>query len=181
MKSLNCSWWYTLLVNVRPIIAHRYLGIFGLPHFIYNIIFADRKLYNERRKSFWKTKNLEEICQWFNLNYEYKADLLHGFFDHDNSELEFFTTFGDCDDAALYACRALKKLGYNAKRIYMVNNTKGMQSGHVDCIVQYDAYNFMIFDYAKPIYGNTVEECMEQLCNRWYARNNYRNVQWIVK
>jgi len=175
----NCTWWFTVLYWIRPVIAHRYFGIFGFWFFLYYFLFRNRDRYNKLYGQYREIRNTIGLIDWFKKNYKYKYDLLKGFFDHDNSKYEFFTDFGDCDDAALYARDKLREFGINAHIIYMIDNTRGMQSGHFDCIYQFEC-QYVLFNYADPICGTSVQDCMDRLCKKWYAED-LSKVQWITK
>ena len=165
-KSSNCPWWFTLFFRIRPIIANRYVGLFGVWFFVWFALFRNRTIYKERRSAWKKISSVKELVDWCNKYYKYKADMVSGAIDHDNSEYEFFTTNGDCDDIALYAKIKLRQLGYKANRVMMMDTSKGMVSSHFDCIFKTDD-GYGIFDYGKPKYGNSIQECMDILCKSW--------------
>ena len=89
-----------------------------------------------------------------------------GMLDHENSKLEFFQKFGDCDDVSLYSCKKLKELGYEAKRVWMSGKIPFM-SFHFDCLVKLGENNYMLFNYGRFVYGKDLEDCMKKLGDSW--------------
>jgi len=180
MKSKNCPLWYRVFVWLRPIIAHRYVGLFGVWFFIWYALFRKREVYRKKYNQYKEIKCIDMLIDWFDDNYTYNNDPLFGAIDHDNSEYEFFSSNGDCEDVAFYARGKLREFGYKAERIYMVDLSKGMSSSHVDCIYRNED-GYFLFDYASPIYGVSIQECVDKLCERWYSRSSSDRVVWCTK
>jgi len=118
-----------------------------------------RKRYKSNKKSYDEIKTLEELQDWFRLKYRYSSDVWNGLADHDNSQLEFFIKFGDCDDMAFYAKKKLNELGYNTKRVYMM---RWKYNGHADCFFTSNN-EICLFNYGYIKKGNSLEECIAQL------------------
>ena len=91
-----------------------------------------------------------------------------GILDHDNSEVEFFTIFGDCDDQAYYSKKKLKELGYKPIR-YIMCPKLFSKNYHFDCLFKIDG-KYALFNYGSLIHGNTLKECFENLQSLWKGK-----------
>lgn len=184
----NSNWWW-FVFNVLRWIPQI---LFSILPFIFNLIYAalSRKTYKERKAKWLKAQESYDNLIAFMLNdYHYHGDPLAGFFDHDSSWFEWIMNFGDCDDAALYGKKALKKLGFEAYRIGIMglkynkrvidqktNTVKEKMvnrlSAHFDCLwVTRDSEgnitDVYLLNYGKVVHGKTVDETINNLSNTW--------------
>ena len=166
--------------------------LFSFLPFIFNMINAglSRKTYKDHKAKWDKAqKSYDDLISFMLNDYHYHGDPLAGFFDHDSSWFEWIMKYGDCDDAALYGKRALKKLGYEAYRIgimglkyrkkYVDKTTNTIKekivnklSAHFDCLwVSRDQNNKIkevyLLNYGKVISGKTVDEVIDDLSDTW--------------
>jgi hypothetical protein len=162
---------YKLAIKLRPIWAHRYFGIIGFwfcAYYLFLFIKDFKKPYFQERDRIWQSYftciTISELKAWFRDEYKYHADAGGGAFDHDNSPFEAFIRFGDCDDAAMFAMRKLRKLGYKARRVYFID-AKDVKQNHVDCVFETKVglgtvYN--LWNYGKVL-GAVSEDFLPEL------------------
>lgn len=112
----------TLYFIIHHFIRPVWSLIFNIPITLYFLIIYlssrhNREGWNENKKNYENLKTVDDLVKWFRDEYYYTSDPLGGAIDHDSTSLEFFSRFGDCDSAALYGVKALKRMGHKAHRI----------------------------------------------------------------
>jgi hypothetical protein len=124
------------------------------------------------------TKLWKDICNISKLNsffrdIKYKEDGPYGIMDHDNSRLEFFTSYGDCDDMGRYSYEKLKELGIKAHRIFIQG--KNIFSNHFDCLFELNN-NFFLFNYGnnKLLNKNDLNESIIFTLNSIYKNSTFK-------
>lgn len=151
---------------LRPIYSTLFNLIIFIPFYGLKFLLSKkaRANYFIGKHAYDNINTYDKLLQYFSTTYKYKYDLFKGFLDHDNTYLEFFMSFGDCDDMANFAKRKLKQLGYHdVIRVNMLG--KSMSSGHVDCYYKKDGRHHL-FNYGKVITENSLDNCMKKL--KWY-------------
>lgn len=166
--------------------------LFSILPFIFNAIYAGlaRKTYKEHKAKWDEAqKSYDNLINFMLNDYHYHGDPLAGFFDHDSSWCEWIMKYGDCDDAALYGKKALKKLGFEAYRIGIMGlkyrkkvvdkktNTvteklTNKLSAHFDCLWVLRNENGEIADvyllnYGKVVNGKSIDEAIDNLSLSW--------------
>lgn len=159
---------FYIIVNfIRPIWSFL-INLWVVPLYWLKLTVAkpsERIKYKQRLLNWNAIKNTLDAVMWFDEEFEYKPDGKHGIFDHDNTAIEFFQRFGDCDDVSLWVKRILKKNKYKAWRVWM--NGKSIQYNHFDCLIQLNPNRFCLFNYGNPIYGQSFDACMKYLRYRY--------------
>lgn len=166
--------------------------LFSILPLIFNTLHSliARKTYKARKAKWVQAQESYDNLINFMLNdYHYHGDPLAGFFDHDSSWFEWIMKFGDCDDAALYGKKALKKLGFEAYRIgimglkyrkrYVDSKTNLVKekltnklSAHFDCLwvlrgSKGEIKDVYLLNYGKVINGKTIDEAIDNLSLNW--------------
>lgn len=171
--------------------VHHYLRplwnytIKGLYFTIYKI-----KLQNEINKNLYKInktlydnlKSLDQLNYYMRKSYKYKYDGPFGILDHDNSDIEFFTTWGDCDDVAKYALKYIEKNTQVFKNFYKIG-LKGNSISYLHFDVYFEKENkCYLFNYGRNIVGNNLEECLNQLETKFNSNYSKDRVKyWICR
>lgn len=162
---------YYIIVNfIRPIWS-LIINLWVMPLYGLKLMVAkpaERIKYKQRIRNWNGIHDLTDLVEWFTDEFEYKSDGVHGIFDHDNTAIEFFQKFGDCDDAALWVKRILKKNKFQAWRVWM--NGNGIRNNHFDCLIHLSNGEFCLFNYGNPIYGQSFDICMTKLKSRYKGR-----------
>lgn len=152
----------------------------AIVEFFYYLYYKFKILTDEKSRltylqNFMKYQNiqiLENLNRFFSEDYKYKYDGPMGIFDHDNSKAEFFTSWGDCDDVAMYAAKKLKKLGYkNVTLIYLWGAELGYC--HFDTafdVVFNDGKKVRLFNYGQNIEAQNLESAVEILSSNFKGK-----------
>jgi len=169
VKTTEYYFYYVIVNFLRPIWSI-ILNIFFVIKYTSLYIFSkkSREKYIENKKKFDDCKIILDFNKWYKEVYSYKPDgeiVIHGkhiigFLDHDNTPLEFFMSFGDCDEQGSYIKKGLKKLRYKAWRIWMKGNS--LQNNHFDCLIQLSDGLFCLFNYGNNIIEKSFDTCMEK-------------------
>ena len=154
----------------RPIWS-AFFNIFYLIYYgmIYLLNPTKRIVYHANKNEYNTIKSLEELVYYFTYTYKYKHDGPLGMIDHDNLPIEFFVSFGDCEDTAHYAKKKLKAFGYKPVRVFLKG--KGFADSHFDVTFEKDSRVFL-FNYGSLIGGKDLAECMKFLGDKWGAYKN---------
>ncbi len=162
---------------IRPIWALYLLKFIFFIIYCYKYITDDkiREKYKKNKKEFLEIKDLSYLIAFYRNNYIYKWDSLNGVLDHDNSKLEFFCEFGDCNDMGSYSSLILKKLNFNAKRIGILGD-KGITSWHYDCLIKENDKKYVLFNYGDIIISNSIENVIKELNKEW--DNYWKNIKY---
>lgn len=136
--------------------------------------------WKENKKKWDEIELLPDLILFFSDVYQYKWDGKGGLFDHDNSIWEFLVNFGDCDDAARFAAKKLRKLGYKARRVgFFCLKTK---SWHYDCmftgVVDDGKTHYYLFNYGKVLSGKTKKEVLQEFYKNWSNYPEGKTVCW---
>lgn len=163
-----------ILFNVLRLIP---IALFSIPFFIF---YALKALFNRStflsKKELWdmaydKDASIFKLISFAKISYKYKYDFGKGFCDHDSSYFEWIMAYGDCDDMALYAKKALKNRGYEAIRIGLLgHDAKHHLALHFDCMYKcMDGVDvkYCLFNYGNIVSGSTPKEALMNLGNVW--------------
>jgi len=91
---------------------------------------------------------------------------IRGILDHDNPKVEYFLSGYDCDDCE-YIKEALED-EYDIIKIGMIESK--IQTYHYDCIIEIQNYignKYILFNYGNLIYGDSIQDCLKQLCKEY--------------
>jgi hypothetical protein len=173
-----------ILAFLRPIVASRRFGLFGLPcscYYFFCFYFGKRKeLAKYRCRKYEAIDSLSGLCSYIKELYRYEADHLKGLLEHDGSIYEFCVRWGDCDDVARLALRKLRDVGcarqHSSGLITMMRGSD-FASGHAECWWT-DNDQVYIFNYGSPISGSSIDDCVRQLAAKWYAPGSPESVIW---
>lgn len=122
-----------------------------------------RLAYEDDRRAWDSIQSLDDLVEFFRTSYKYVYDGPVGILDHDNTMLEMFISGGDCDDVALFAMRKLKKLGYDARRMYFYGLHP--EFGYFDCLYTGKDGKRYMFNYANctPVIDDGVLATMNSI------------------
>jgi len=164
------AWIVYNILRIIPIVLFSWL--FFIYYFILYLI--DNKTYSEKLEKWQEAcKDETSLKNFFLVCYKYKYDLVKGFVDHDSSKFEWIFSYGDCDDAAKYAKKAMRKLGYESYRIGILwFPKKKFPKLHFDCLTVIRDENGNIkeaklFNYGYEIVSTTVDEALYTLTGRY--------------
>lgn len=179
-KTVTNNVFWLIVCNVLRWIPNILFGFIYFAVYLIIPLFKMKKMKSNIAK--WKeaVKSEDSLINFFKTTYKYKYDEIGGIADHDSFWLEWFCGFGDCDDAALYSKKALKKLGYKAFRIGLIG-MGGMKNSHFDCAYYKTLSDgtkiYKMFNYGNPIEGNSLENVLENFGIR-YTRYNKKSLKW---
>ena len=145
----------------------------------YFLIHLSDKEWKTKKLKWDNIKSLDELTAFFKDDFEYKWDGKNGILDHDNSIWEFIESYGDCDDAAKFAAKKLRKIGYKAWRIGIF--CRKTRSWHYDCMFVGSVGNqkyYYLFNYGKVLSGKTKEEVLLAFCRSWVNYPEDKTVYW---
>ena len=158
---------------IRPIWSNFFKLIFWVITFINNFNEIKRLNY-EINKDIWNNlKDVADLNFYFKNNYKYNWDGIYGILDHDNSKLEFLSTFGDCDDMGKFSELKLKELGYQAWRIFIEG--KNIFSNHFDCIFK-NKDSYYLFNYGdnKILDTTNLKSSTLDILNKMYENSTMK-------
>lgn len=123
---------------------------------VYALIYALKKDadYKNHLKEWNRVQNISQLADFFRKTYGYKWDGPKGLFDHNNFKREFFSSFGDCEDAAWYAMKKLKQIyGDNLELCSMfgfADLSAKPKFWHYDCIFKFRGNDvYFLFNYGR--------------------------------
>lgn len=122
---------------------------------IYQIVwlvryFLDRKVretYKANKIAYDKIKTIPDLIAFLN-KVTYEWDGYKGLFDHNNGDIEYFSSGGDCEDTAMRAYKKLKELQYNAGLILIIGKKIG--DIHADCVYKIN-HEYFLFNFGSPM------------------------------
>lgn len=142
--------------------------------------------YKNNKKRFFNHANLITFAIFFKDEFQYKWDgfgntnsKLKGLLDHDNRPLEYFISWGDCDDSKYIVETVSEMHNIIAYRIGMIG--KGIKTWHYDCAIETWENNqkvYILFDYGRMIKGVSLQDCLEKLC--YFYNWNSKKLKWWV-
>lgn len=148
------TWWKTL-----------YFIVIGLSLLLSKKL---RVIYKRNKNSWQCINTLHKLESWFKLRFVYTYDGWKGIFDHDNSWLEWYTLFGDCDDMGRMVQKKLSSLGFEAFRVGILGDK--INSWHYDCAFKHNNA-WYLFNYGNKVFGTDTEGCVEKLEFLFRAEN----------
>ena len=143
-----------------------------------------REVYKANLEKWNKIDSFMGLVSFFQNDYKYKWDGPKGIFDHNNSKLEFFTKFGDCDDVGFYACKKLKEIYKdNIEECFVIGFAQlDKKFWHYDCCFKVKNKNYyQLFNYGRVLIGNTLEEATEKMQNNYKSYNLTNLKYWKCK
>ena len=172
-----------LVIFIRPLWFSRF-GLFGLPcNAYYTVKWAisamfDSKFYVNyicRKNRFSAIQSLDSLTWYFRNIYEYKYDPLRGLIDHHAGSKQFFGAHGDCDDVALYAIKALRRLnklyGDRYECYFATVFPPDIRESHNDCFVYDKIMNvWFAFNYGNLIYATSREALFQAFSVYWFRK-----------
>jgi len=124
-----------------------------------------RAVYKINKADYDKIKRLPDLIDYLK-KVKYVWDGPKGIFDHNNSDIEYFVSGGDCEDTAMRAYRKMK--GFNIKCGLVLIIGEGNGDVHVDCVYK-TGLEYCLFNFGLPILSLNIESLVKLL---WINHKN---------
>ena len=132
--------------------------------FAYHFDYRSRANYHTNKTNWDCCNTITALNNYFK-GWKYKWDGPSGVLDHDNSDLEFFCSGGDCDDVANLVYKRLKILNFQPELVMIWG---GENNYHYDVFFRNNCSCFL-FNYGQNIIGRELDGCIDNLrnCYNW--------------
>ena len=142
--------------------------------FIYLIIWSfkvatDPKVradYNKNIEAYKKIGNVSDLMAFIR-QVKYVWDGYKGVLDHNNSDYEYFSVGGDCEDTAMRAYRKFKELKIKAGLVLIFGKETG--DVHVDCYY-YNGYEYYLVNFGNPVVDISLPKAVSRLWEQVWGK-----------